>query len=272
MLNKTSSRLRDEAALLTLMEDLALAAGRTIMQHREAGIQVEHKADDSPVTAADRDAECVLLHGLAKAVPDVACVSEEAASENAYPSVVGKDFFLIDPLDGTKEYIQGRPDFTVNLALIQEGQPRLGVVYAPAHSRLYSGRPGAAFEVELHDGSIRARRQILARLVHSPPTIVASRSHSTTQTENYIARFAGATTILVGSSFKFGILARGDADLYPRFGRTMQWDTAAGDAVLRAAGGRVCTLDGMPLCYGPNTAAGQDIFANPFFIAEGKVE
>lgn len=269
MLNRVTSLLEDEAALLTLLETLALAAGREIMRHREAGVGVEYKADDSPVTAADRDAERVILSGLRAALAGVACVSEEEASSGLPPACGEDDFFLVDPLDGTREFIAGRPDFTVNIALIKQGVPRIGVVYAPAHALLYSGRPGAASEARLSGHSVVARRAISTRLGRTPPTIVASRSHSTPQTAEFIARYPEAETVSVGSSLKFCIIARGDADLYPRFGQTMQWDTAAGDAVLRAAGGHTRTLEGAPLTYGPQAGDGPATFANPYFIAEG---
>ncbi|MCT7373522.1 3'(2'),5'-bisphosphate nucleotidase CysQ [Chelativorans salis] len=263
--------LDDEAALLTLFEDLALAAGRAIMEHYETGVSVEEKADASPVTEADRAAERIILTGLRATLAGAPCVSEEEASGGVLPVCGDDGFLLVDPLDGTREFIGRRPDFTVNIALVREGTPVAGVVYAPARGVLYSGRPGAAFEVETRDGkSIAGRREISARPAHTPPAIVASRSHSTPETEAFIARYPGAETVSVGSSLKFCMLARGDADLYPRFGRTMQWDTAAGDAVLRAAGGRTLTLDGTLFTYGPKGGEGLEAFANPFFIAEGR--
>jgi 3''(2''),5''-bisphosphate nucleotidase, bacterial len=269
LLNRVTSLLEDEAAVLALLESLALAAGREIMRHREAGVHVEHKADASPVTAADREAERVILSGLRTELAGVACVSEEEASDGLLRACEEEDFFLVDPLDGTREFIAGRPDFTVNIALIRRGIPRIGVVYAPAHALLYSGRPGVASEVRVEGQSALARRAISTRPGRTPPTIVASRSHSTPETAGFIARYPDAETVSVGSSLKFCIIARGDADLYPRFGRTMQWDTAAGDAVLRAAGGHTRTLEGAPLTYGVQAGGELATFANPFFIAEG---
>ncbi|WEX07791.1 3'(2'),5'-bisphosphate nucleotidase CysQ [Chelativorans sp. AA-79] len=265
-----TSLVSDETALLALFEDLALAAGREIMAHYEAGVSVERKSDASPVTEADRAAERVILEGLRATVAGTPCVSEEEASGGVLPACGDEGFFLVDPLDGTREFIERRPDFTVNIAYVKAGAPVAGVVYAPARGLLYSGRPGGAFEAECPDGAIASRREIRARARGNPPAIVASRSHLTPETEAFIARYPGAETVSIGSSLKFCMLARGDADLYPRYGRTMQWDTAAGDAVLRAAGGRTLTLDGEPFTYGPKGGEGLEAFANPFFIAEGR--
>lgn len=270
MLNHATRSATDETALLALFEELALSAGREIMRHYEAGVRVERKSDASPVTEADRAAERIILTGLRSSVSGTPCVSEEEASCGVLPACVDEDFFLVDPLDGTREFIEHRPDFTVNIALIKNAAPVVGVVYAPARGLLYSGRIGGAFEVECREGVEKSRRQICARLRRNPPAILASRSHSTPETEDFIARYPGAHTVSIGSSLKFCMLARGDADLYPRFGRTMQWDTAAGDAVLRAAGGRTLTLDGELLTYGPREGEGLEAFANPFFIAEGR--
>lgn len=267
----TKTVLQDEAVLLSLFEDLALRAGQEIMRHYEAGVEVEEKADASPVTAADRDAECVILEGLRATVAGMPCVSEEEACGGALPACGDDGFFLVDPLDGTREFVARRPDFTVNIAFIRKGVPIVGVVYAPARGLLCSGRLGMACEAEVRDGStVENRHEIAARPVQAPPAIVASRSHRTAETDAFIARHPGAETFCVGSSLKFCMLARGDADLYPRFGPTMQWDTAAGDAVLRAAGGRTLTLDGAPLTYGPKGGHGLEAFANSSFIAEGR--
>jgi len=241
------------------------------MRHYEAGVRVEQKSDASPVTEADRAAERVILNGLRATVAGTPCVSEEEASGGVLPACGGDGFFLVDPLDGTREFIARRPDFTVNIAYIKDGAPVAGVVYAPARGLLYSGHAGRAFEVECADGVETNRREIRARQRRNPPAILASRSHSTPETEAFIARYPGAETVSIGSSLKFCMIARGEADLYPRFGRTMQWDTAAGDAVLRAAGGLTLNLDGAPLTYGPKEGEGLEAFANPFFIAEGRV-
>ncbi|WP_309083692.1 3'(2'),5'-bisphosphate nucleotidase CysQ [Chelativorans sp.] len=270
MLSQTRRLFEDEEALLALFEDLALAAGRQIMKHYEAGVRVEEKPDASPVTEADRTAERVILEGLRGTLAGAPCVSEEEASGGVLPVCGDDGFLLVDPLDGTREFIERRPDFTVNIALVREGVPVAGVVYAPARELLYSGRPGSAFEAEIRAGAIVERRAIHVRPRRVPLTILASRSHRTKETDDFIARHPGAEITSIGSSLKFCMIARGEADLYPRFGRTMQWDTAAGDAVLRAAGGRTLTLEGMPLTYGPKGGEGLEAFVNPDFLAEGR--
>jgi 3'(2'), 5'-bisphosphate nucleotidase len=259
----------DDAAALAIFEDLALAAGRRIMEIRGAGIAAELKPDSSPVTEADRAAEKLILDGLRDAFPDIPHVAEEESAEGRMPGDLGAAFFLVDPLDGTKEFIRGSTDFTVNIALVRNGAPELGVVFAPASGRMFCGRPGSACETAIGpDFTVVSRRAITMRGECRPPVIVASRSHRTAETNAYISRFEGAETISVGSSLKFCLLASGKADLYPRFGRTMEWDTAAGDAVLRAAGGRTFTLDGKPLLYGKRGQAEDVDFANPWFIAD----
>ena len=186
------------------------------------------------------------------------------------PQVGGRDFFLVDPLDGTKEFVAQRQDYTVNIAFIVDGAPVAGVVYAPARHLLYRGGPAGAAEIETDAGhAIVSRRPIRVRGRQSPPVIVASRSHRTPETDSYITRFQTSELVSIGSSLKFCMIARGDADIYPRFGPTMQWDTAAGDAVLRAAGGTTRTTKGEPLTYGVRETSGRSHFGNPSFIAEG---
>lgn len=253
----------DEASVLAEMERLALAAGRAILRIVADGFAVESKADATPVTRADRAAEDVILEGLALLYPDVSIVAEEQFSAGRRPAAAA-EFFLVDALDGTREFVAGRSDYTVNIALVSDGAPRLGVVFAPAHGLLWSGRPGAAWQVSDALGDNPLRRAISAGPPGEPLRIVASRSHRTPETDVYLARHANAETVSVGSSMKFCRLAGGEADLYPRFGRTMEWDTAAGDAVLRAAGGMTETLDGAPLTYGKAPD-----YANPYFIARG---
>jgi len=257
------------AALLDRLEKLALAAGREIIAVMRAGVAVVEKADASPVTEADRRAEAVILAGLRQSFVGVPCVAEEELSAGLLPPDLGDSFFLIDALDGTKEFICGRPDFTVNIALVRNGVPEVGVVYAPAHRAIFAGRPGHAWTAEVSPGGEPfARRPIHVRPCPARPVIVASRSHCTPETGAFIDRYPQAEIVSVGSSLKFCKVASGEADLYPRFGRTMEWDTAAGDAVLRAAGG--CTfVDGRPLAYGKRDQADDADFANPWFIAMG---
>jgi 3'(2'), 5'-bisphosphate nucleotidase len=252
-------------------EHLALAAGRAIMEVYAGPIDVERKADASPVTEADRRAEAIILEGLRRQWPDIPCVAEEEVSAGKIPQVGDRPFFLVDPLDGTKEFVNRRQDFTVNIALVEAGAPAAGVVYAPARGDIFSGAGNNAARARLGpDGVVEGRTDITVRAAPAQPVIVASRSHRTPETDDIIARFPGAELVSVGSSLKFCLVAAGEADLYPRLGRTMEWDTAAGDAVLRAAGGSTLTLDGRPLTYGKRLPEHADEFANPAFICHGK--
>ncbi|KPP89139.1 MAG: 3'(2'), 5'-bisphosphate nucleotidase CysQ [Rhodobacteraceae bacterium HLUCCA08] len=217
---------------------------------------IRAKSDDSPVTAADEAADAHISAGLRAAFPDVALVTEEQADSH------GQDvstFLIVDPLDGTKEFIQRRGDFTVNIAYVENGVPLRGVVYAPARGRLFLTRADGV-SVEETDGTarqIKVRQPDNAALL-----VVASKSHRDQATDDYIAKYAVADSRSAGSSLKFCLVATGEADLYPRLGRTMEWDTAAGQAVLLGAGGQVVRFDDhTPLTYG------KPIFENPFFIA-----
>ncbi len=271
--NTMTAAASDDAAVLAVFERLALSAGRKVMEVFHAGGAVDRKSDASPVTEADRASEEIILAGLRAAFPTIPCIAEEEVSEGVVPPDLGNLFFLIDPLDGTKEFVNRNTDFTVNIALVRDGLPEIGVVYAPCSGRFFSGRPGLAELIEVDAKyEIAGRRRIAVRTGTVPLTIVASRSHRTPETDSFIRNIEAAEIVSVGSSLKFCLLAAGEADIYPRFGRTMEWDTAAGDAVLRAAGGTTSTLDGRPLAYGKRNQAGDADFANPFFIARGKVE
>lgn len=222
---------------------------------------VLHKNDSSPVTEADQKAEELIASALARLYPNLPIVAEEAVSAGDIPQV-GKHFWLVDPLDGTKEFISRNGEFTVNVALIDNGQPILGVVLAPAIGQLYAGIVGhGAFMEDSH-----GRRKISSRLCNEDGlTIITSRSHGDTKA---LEKFLDGRQIRelrsAGSSLKLCLVATGEADIYPRLGRTMEWDIAAGQAVLMAAGGTVEDLHGMPLCYGkPN-------FENPHFVAMGR--
>ncbi|WP_027035867.1 3'(2'),5'-bisphosphate nucleotidase CysQ [Mesorhizobium ciceri] len=257
--------------MLEIFERLALAAGREVMRVFHAGCAVDRKSDASPVTEADRESEKIILAGLRAAFPDIPCVAEEEASAGIVPPDLDGAFFLIDPLDGTKEFVNRRTDFTVNIALVRDGVPEVGVVFAPCTGRFFSGLPGRAESLEIDgDYEIVGRRPIAARTAATPLAVVASRSHNTPETEAYIRDLGAAEIVSVGSSLKFCLLASAEADVYPRFGRTMEWDTAAGDAVLRAAGGMTRTLDGQPLVYGKRRQSDDEDFANPHFIASGR--
>jgi 3'(2'), 5'-bisphosphate nucleotidase len=252
------------------LAELAIEAGGEIMRIYAAGLSVEHKSDHSPVTEADRNAEAIILEGLARLFPDIPVVAEEACSAGSVPAEIGNLFFLVDPLDGTREFINRRSDFTVNIALISNGTPVTGVVYAPARGELYCGfGQTASFWPVDKGGAVLKRRTIAVRPRANPPVIVASRSHRTPETDAFIENFHNAELISVGSSLKFCMLAAAKADIYPRFGRTMEWDTAAGDAILRAAGGKTILPDGSPLVYGKRKQLHDSDFANPHFIAFG---
>lgn len=254
---------------LTALATLAHEAGAIIMRHYDAGTQTRRKTDHSPVTDADEEAEKHILAGLHALVPGVPVVAEEEVSAGRLPRI-GLHFFLVDPLDGTKEFISHNGEFTVNIAEIVNGIAVRGVVYAPAKHRLFLGEtPGGAFEIETRVDAVpdlgKARR---IRVRHAPPTgltAVASRSHRDQKTEEYLAAYPVKDFITAGSSLKFCLLAAGEADIYPRHGTTMEWDTAAGDAVLSAAGGRVTNLDGSAFVYGRVA----DKFTNPHFVARG---
>lgn len=261
----------DDEAMLGVFERLALDAGREVMRVFHKGCAVDSKSDSSPVTEADRESEKIILAGLRAAYPDIPCVAEEEVAAGVATPDLGGAFFLIDPLDGTKEFVNRRTDFTVNIALVRHGVPEVGVVFAPCTGRFFSGRPGRAEALEIDsDYRIAGRRQITVRAGGSPLAVVASRSHNTPETEAFIRDLGAAEIVSIGSSLKFCLLAAAEADVYPRFGRTMEWDTAAGDAVLRAAGGMTRTLDGKPLVYGKRNQASDSDFANPHFIATGK--
>jgi 3'(2'), 5'-bisphosphate nucleotidase len=248
----------------------AIEAGRAALAIYRGDFAVHTKQDDSPVTAADHAAEAVILARLAQGAAGIAVVAEEQVAAGRVPASASA-FFLVDPVDGTKEFIQRRGDFTVNIALVRDGVPQLGVVYAPARSQLFAGDAvaRAAFRTDqaADDPKQAARTPIRTR---TPPasglTIVASRSHRSLETDAWLSQVKVAELVSVGSSLKFCLVAAGEADLYPRLGPTMEWDTAAGHAVLAAAGGEVVHVDGSPLRYG------KPDFRNPSFIATGRRE
>lgn len=260
-----------DADLIAALERLCLQAGRIILDIRDGdSMGVERKDDDSPVTRADRQAEALILEGLTALTPDCAVVAEESVEAGRVPETDG-DFFLVDPLDGTKEFVRGGEDFTVNIGLIRDRRPALGVVYAPAKGMLYVGggdhaKAGAA---DCRDGGDYTLSPISVRRPGARLTAVASKSHRTPETDAFLERMGVADTVSAGSSLKFCLVAAGEADLYPRMGRTMEWDTAAGHAVLTGAGGCVTTLDGRPLSYGKRNQDRDSDFANPHFIAYG---
>jgi 3'(2'), 5'-bisphosphate nucleotidase len=249
---------------------IAQEAGRAIMRIYGQAFTATTKADASPVTEADVAAETLILQALARYFPQVPVVAEEQAAAGQIPHI-GAGFFLVDPLDGTKEFISRNGEFTVNISRIENGVPVCGVVYAPALDEMFLGRVGeGAFKALVKpDGAVDAAsfNTITCRAQPSEgATILASRSHRDAETEGFIATVKPANLISAGSSLKFCRLAEGRADLYPRFGRTMEWDTAAGHAVLLAAGGTMTKANGSAFAYGKVS----EKFANPSFIARGR--
>ncbi len=259
--------LPDDLLKLTL---IAHAAGRVIMDVYRSDFESRVKDDRSPVTEADEAAEQLILAQLSKLFPHTAVIAEETAARGFIPQV-GAEFFLVDPLDGTKEFIKRNGEFTVNIALIRAGEPVAGVISAPVIDEFYAGQKGiGAFSASIRETEDPAKAQwtcinVVANRAGGPIAI-ASRSHRDADTEAFIAKANPSDIVSRGSSLKFCAVACGKADLYPRFGRTMEWDTAAGQAILEAAGGSVTDVEGKRLLYG-KAANG---YANPSYIASSK--
>lgn len=239
--------LGDVETLLKSLVALADEAGFELMRYYGTETEVSTKADASPVTAADEAGEAVILAGLRKLTPEIPIVAEEAVAKGEIPAVGDGPFWLVDPLDGTKEFIQGRGEFTVNIGLVRNRLPVLGVVAAPAIDTAWWGAVGLGATRRKADktGAIAVR----PAAADEPLVAVASRSHRDTQTDEWLEAHGIAQTISCGSSLKFCAVAEGRAQVYPRFGPTMEWDTGAGHAVLRAAGGEVVTVAGEPFLY-----------------------
>jgi len=250
-------------SLLDSLHEIAVRAGKEIMDVYNSDFEVEVKDDTSPVTAADRRAEELITAAIkAEITNDFPIIGEEAFSDGKAPALDGGPFWLLDPLDGTKEFVKRTGEFTVNIALINLGLPVVGVVHTPTTGHVYIGSPHGAF-ADLGSGpkAIQCRPWPAGGL-----TALVSKSHKTPQTDEFLKNYDIREETSAGSSLKFCVIARGIADLYPRLGRTMEWDTAAGHAVLRAAGGTVTDLDGKELRYG------KPGFENPHFVALGKHE
>ena len=259
---------RDEAAaLMEPLTDLVVKAGEAIGAVNRRAMKVHGKDDGSPVTEADLAADRIIADGLAQIAPDVPTLSEERAQAAKPP--FRESFFLIDPLDGTKEFVAGRTEYTVNVALVTEGIPLLGIIGAPALGWLWRGLVGRGAErLKLSETGLGAPEPIHTR--RSPgrgePWIAAvSRSHGDARTEAFIDARPGAVRTKLGSAVKFGRLAEGAADIYPRLGPTSEWDVAAGCAIVTAAGGKITDADGRPLQFGERTEG----FIVPAFIAWG---
>lgn len=257
-----------DVELLRAIAALAEEAGSAIMKFYGSGVSVQAKADATPVTEADHAAEAIILPALERLLPGVPIIAEEAVSQGHIPRIgdagdARRRFWLVDPLDGTKEFLSHNGEFTVNIALIEGSRPRLGVVHLPALAATYAGAASGTATVARRN---EAPHPIAAR---TPPAdgiiVLASRSHGDAAAlEAFLADEHVAARQNAGSSLKFCRIAEGIADLYPRLGRTMEWDTAAGHAVLAAAGGRVETLEGAELGYG------KPDFENPHFVARGR--
>lgn len=250
------------STLVVELVDLASRAGAAILQHR--GCTALDKSDGSPVTEADHAADAIIAEGLARVLPGIPVLSEERVAE--FSATDFDAFVLVDPLDGTKEFIAGRGEFTVNIAIVVNGAPVTGVVFAPAVSQLWTGA-AIAEAMSLEPGrpmtAARDRRAIHVRRRDRNLTAVASRSHRDAQTDACLSRLPVSETRSAGSSLKFCLVAEGLADIYPRFGPTMEWDTAAGHAVVTAAGGIVTTPECQPFLYAKSEAG----YRNGPFIA-----
>lgn len=258
-------------ALIAALLPAVREAGRLEMSHFSNGVKFEQKADRSPVTAADREAEEVILAALERIAPDIPVVAEEAIANGA-ACQYAKRFFLVDALDGTRLFIRGRPEFSINIGYVEDGVTRFGLIFLPPSERLFVTRSdGASYEAQLSLGSeapfgeLRFTR--LATRSPDPSTLVAFNSRGAgAASSNLLAHLKVHEAKPLGSSMKFCMIAAGAGDLYARFGETYEWDTAAGQAILEAAGGSVTNLDGTPLTYGHFERG----FRNPYFVAWGR--
>ncbi|WP_246018385.1 3'(2'),5'-bisphosphate nucleotidase CysQ [Pelagibacterium montanilacus] len=249
---------------------IGLEAGAIILDIYGRAFSVETKADNSPLTEADTAAEALILDRLAVAFPDIPVIAEEAVAAGRVPAT-GKRFFLVDPLDGSKEFIARNDEFTVNIALIEDGVPTHGMICAPALGRLWWGGPDGAFTATCKAGKMGKASSIRTR---SPApdaglVLVGSRSHASEVSEPRLEGLCVAQARAVGSSLKFCLIAEGEADIYPRLGRTMEWDIAAGDAIVRAAGGLVLDAQGRPFGYDKRNQSQDVDFANGYFWVFG---
>jgi 3'(2'), 5'-bisphosphate nucleotidase len=258
-----------DSATARQLAAIASAAGAVIMRHYREGAKPRFKDDWTPVTDADEEAEALILEALARDFPGLPVAAEEevAAGRGCKPC---EHFFLVDPLDGTREFLKRNGEFTVNIAEVKDGIAVAGVVYAPAKARLFFGDRNGAFEIAQDPDAafdLKSARPIKVRAPGNDGLVaVGSRSHQDQETEAFLARFAVKDIIAAGSSLKFCLVAAGGADIYARAGRTMEWDTAAGHAVVSAAGGSVTRWDGSPFLYGK---AG---FENGAFVARGALK
>ena len=262
------------AALTDALLPAVLEAGRVEMAYYASGVRIQNKADSSPVTAADQEAEVILIKALSAFAPSIAVVAEESSAAG-HVAKIGSTFFLVDPLDGTKEFIKKNGDFTINIGLVSKGRPIYGIVYAPAMDQLYV-TIGADHAIETRiapSSSVQSLSECQTARLHTrvpnPEGLIAleSRSHRSAATDDFLKQLPISGVRAAGSSLKFCLIARGEADLYPRIGPTCEWDTAAAHAVLEAAGGGVVQVDGSPLVYGKTAAH----YLNPHFVAWGRM-
>lgn len=261
------------AALEALSPELietVINAGKVVMDVFNTDFEVFGKDDKSPVTEADRRGEAVIEAALKQIAPEIPIVGEEAKSEGHCPDISGGLFWLVDPLDGTKEFVKRGSDFTVNIGLVRDGVPIAGYVLAPALNKLYWGIRGrGAWIADVTDGKISNQREITTRRADPKSlVIVASKSHRSSELEAWLSHFPTAEHVSIGSSLKLCLIATGEADLYPRLGPTCEWDTAAAHAVLLAAGGSVEVAGGGPLVYAKDLKT----FLNPWFLCRADVE
>jgi 3'(2'), 5'-bisphosphate nucleotidase len=238
--------MRDLSALAQALVPIVDRAGAAIMRIYDSGFTVQRKEDNSPLTLADLESQRVIIEGLAEVTPDLPILSEESAQAPWDERKTWRELWVVDPLDGTREFVKRNGEFTVNIALVQDHEPVLGVVAAPALGLLYWGASGVG-AFSRHRGAAEVPIHVSQPV--SPLRVVGSRSHASPETAGYLARVGPHAMTGIGSSLKFCLVAEGKADLYPRFGPTSEWDTAAGQALLEAAGGRVTRLDGHRLRY-----------------------
>jgi 3'(2'), 5'-bisphosphate nucleotidase len=262
--------VNDYDALIAALLPAVREAGRLEMSHFTNGVKFEQKADRSPVTAADHEAEAVLLAALARVAPDVPVVAEEEVAAGAICEYA-KRFFLVDALDGTRLFIRGKPEFSINIGFVEDGKSKFGLIYLPPSERLFVTRADGAYEVllpiktDLGFGELDFKR--LRTRNPDPDALVAFNSRGAGSASSKLLSLLKVREAKpLGSSMKFCLIAAGEGDLYARFGETCEWDTAAGQAILEAAGGSVTNLDGSPLTYGHYDRA----FRNPHFIAWGR--
>ncbi|WP_374544661.1 3'(2'),5'-bisphosphate nucleotidase CysQ [Rhodoblastus sp.] len=262
-------RPQDDDDLARIFAELTLEAGAAVMRVQASGPKARIKKDSSPVCDADLFAEAVILEGLVHYVPDLPVVAEELCANGDVPKLDGGPFILVDPLDGTREFLEGRDCFSVNIALIRDGAPVVGAVFAPGRGELYLAGSRAWTAATTSGGKLPPRtawKEMHTRKMPERDVIaLASRSHRDSDTDRLLARLPLKKVVPIGSSLKFCLIAAGKADVYPRFGPTREWDIAAGDAVLRRAGGAVLDLSGAPVVYGRTARA----FANDPFVAWG---